>query len=648
MITATKRNLSAGAVTIPVSEIEEIFKQIAETLQRVAKNEYQFINSCKEFFQFEEPKKYNLMKQFLNKPNVINLLITNKNETISSTKRDTDLLLTYRDGVAASSNKLLHKNKSSFLLLLYSDDISVTNPLGPKKDEKELPLFYYIIDDMPPIVRSLLSSTGFLGIYLTKFLSNTTYRRKFFETMTNDLNTLQTEGLIVSTSTERLDFTFNLIAADNLAANDYGGFQKNFSNGYFCRMCYMSYALKYIPITGISFRLRSEESHEQHLQKALQSNDFIFGIQRQSDFLSLIGFHPIKSLPFDIMHDFSEGTCMVIVKSILKEFSMRRILTYAQIENRFESFIYGQNDEPNRPPPVRQKHLANNLISGSAAQKLLLFQVLPLIFYDVIDRLNDLMPIYKCLREIVSIVFSTKIRKSWLPYLSSLTNSFHSLILDKLPEQITAKVQFITHYPELIRRNGPPRNYWCQRFEGKHLYFKKLALRSSNFKNISFTLAKRHQLRLSWLLSHDCFYNLNHKSISTKFIKSLELPIDTKRLLVRHKFDYPVYEECQTLIHNPVKFMKNSVFTTKLLYQENIPEFVLLRRILKVEKSWILIVQHLQAVSFDETLWSYEISYLEQLSVMNLDERINILSHGLDIYSLNDAYFVNVLTRLTV
>ncbi|CAF1654059.1 unnamed protein product [Rotaria magnacalcarata] len=221
-------------------------------------------------------------------------------------------------------------------------------------------------------------------------------------------------------------------------------------------------------------------------------------------------------------------------------------------------------------------------------------------------------------------------------------------MLDKLPDQITAKVHFITHYPELIRRNGPPRNYWCQRFEGKHLYFKKLALRSSNFKNISFTLAKRHQLRLSWLLSHDCFYNLNDKSISTKFIKSLELPIDTKRLLVRHKFDYPVYEECQTLIHNHVKFMRNSVFITKLLYQEEIPEFVLLRHILKVEKSWILIVQHLQTVSFDETLWSYEISYLEQLSVMNLDECINILPHVLDIYSLNDAYFVNVLTRLTV
>ena len=63
-------------------------------------------------------------------------------------------------------------------------------------------------------------------------------------------------------------------------------------------------------------------------------------------------------------------------------------------------------------------------------------------------------------------------------------------MLDQLPDSVTAKVHFITHYPELIKRNGPARNYWCQRFEGKHLYFKKLALRSMNFKNISFTLAK--------------------------------------------------------------------------------------------------------------------------------------------------------------
>ncbi|CAF3234312.1 unnamed protein product [Rotaria sp. Silwood2] len=147
---------------------------------------------------------------------------------------------------------------------------------------------------------------------------------------------------------------------------------------------------------------------------------------------------------------------MIIVQSILKELSARRILTYAQIEARLEAFEYGQNDQSNKPPTVRPKHLTNNHIPGSASQKLLLFQMLPIIFHDVINRLIDLLPIYTCLREIVSIVFATRIRKSWLPYLTSVTISFHSLMIDKLPDNITAKVHFITHYPELIKRNGPP------------------------------------------------------------------------------------------------------------------------------------------------------------------------------------------------
>ncbi|CAF2903414.1 unnamed protein product [Rotaria sp. Silwood2] len=336
---------------------------------------------------------------------------------------------------------------------------------------------------------------------------------------------------------------------------------------------------------------------------------------------------------------------MIIVQSILKELSARRILTYAQIEARLEAFEYGQNDQSNKPPTVRPKHLTNNHIPGSASQKLLLFQMLPIIFHDVINRLIDLLPIYTCLREIVSIVFATRIRKSWLPYLTSVTISFHSLMIDKLPDNITAKVHFITHYPELIKRNGPPRNYWCQRFEGKHLYFKKLAIRSSNFKNVSFTLAKRHQLRLGLLLSYETFYHLIDQTISTKSIKSSQLPIDIKLLLVQNHLDSLTYIECQTLIHNHVKYIKNSVFIIALHHGEEIPEFVLLRYILKLTDTWKLIVQHLETSSFDQTLWSYEITYLEKFSVMNLDECVNILPHGLDVYFLKKSSFVNVLTQ---
>ncbi|CAF3502492.1 unnamed protein product [Rotaria sordida] len=411
--TGNDANTTATAV-IPIVKVEETINQTIRMIENTASNEYKFLKSCKEFFKYEEPYELEFDKSgkcgyiipikksiqnFLNKPEVIDLLIKNTNETILASKNDKDLLLTYRDGTAAAANKSLQKDRTSFLLQLYSDEVSVTNPIGPKKDEQKLSLFYYILDDLPQIIRSLLNSIGLIGICLSKFLTNPSHRHKFFETMVNDLNELQTKGLTLSCFTGRLYFAFDLMAADNLAANDFGGFQKNFNNGYFCRMCYISYTYKSVPLTDISFLFRSKTSHEYYLNQMLQSKNSIFGITRRCDFSNLIAFHPVKSLPFDIMHDFSEGVCMIIVNSILKELSARRILTYTQIESRLEGFKYGQNDQSNKPPTVRPKHLTNNHISGSASQKLLLFQMIPIIFNDVIDRLTDLLPIYICLLD---------------------------------------------------------------------------------------------------------------------------------------------------------------------------------------------------------------------------------------------------------
>ena len=319
--TGSDTSTTASAV-IPIVKVEETIKQTIKIIEDSATNEYKFLKSCKEFFQYEEPHKLEFntsgeygyiipikksIQNFLNKPEVIDFLVKNTNETILASEKDRDLLLTYRDGTAAAANESLNKNRNSFLLQLYNDEVSVTNPIGPKKDEQKLSLFYYILDDLPPIIRSLLNSIGLIGICISRFLNNPSHRHIFFDAMINDLNELQTKGLTLSSFTGRLHFAFDLMAADNLAANDLGGFQKNFNNGYFCRMCYISYAYKSIPLTDISFLIRSKPSHENYLNRMLQSNNSIFGINRRSDFSNLIAFHPIKSLPFDIMHDFSEG-----------------------------------------------------------------------------------------------------------------------------------------------------------------------------------------------------------------------------------------------------------------------------------------------------------------------------------------------------
>ncbi|CAF2790246.1 unnamed protein product [Rotaria sp. Silwood2] len=76
-------------------------------------------------------------------------------------------MLTYRDGTAAQDNPSLKLYPDSFLIQLYTDGIRVTNTIGPKKDDHKLKLYYFVLEDLPDAVRSMLQSMGLVGIYST-------------------------------------------------------------------------------------------------------------------------------------------------------------------------------------------------------------------------------------------------------------------------------------------------------------------------------------------------------------------------------------------------------------------------------------------------------------------------------------------------
>ena len=122
---------TTAPAVIPLVKVEETIKQTIKIIEDSATKEYRFLKSCKEFFQYEEPHKleFNIsseygyvipieksIQNFLNKPEVIDFLIKNTNETILALEKDRDLLLTYRDGIAAAANESLNKNRNSFLL----------------------------------------------------------------------------------------------------------------------------------------------------------------------------------------------------------------------------------------------------------------------------------------------------------------------------------------------------------------------------------------------------------------------------------------------------------------------------------------------------------------------------------------------------
>jgi len=154
--------------------------------------------------------------------------------------------------------------------------------------------------------------------------------RSFFRPIIDNINQLQVQGL--SIKDRHLKFSFSTMVADNLASHFIGGFQMSFNNRYFCRRCYITQAEKSLPINSIKLRPRTIIHHDSLLQR-INANPLespLMGIVGLSPVVDLIGFHPITSLPADIMHDYFEGVTSLVIMKLLKQASTMRIMTYGK------------------------------------------------------------------------------------------------------------------------------------------------------------------------------------------------------------------------------------------------------------------------------------------------------------------------------
>ena len=104
-------------------------------------------------------------------------------------------------------------------------------------------------------------------------------------------------------------------------------------------------------------------------------------------------------------------------------------------------FKYGCFDTKDQPPSIQVKHLKNDHIIATAAQKLCLFKLLSIIFHDIIHHFPS-FTVYKVLREVLDLVLSYAFRKRWLPVLEDLCNSFQETMLLHFATKIIPKSSF--------------------------------------------------------------------------------------------------------------------------------------------------------------------------------------------------------------
>jgi hypothetical protein len=329
------KSLLNGPMSLQI--FRDIISQLINTVGSTTKNEYQFLKLCEKHFDYSPPNEIILndennyvayhipltksVTQLLSKCDVLQLLVDNYNDNINKAAAEPDLIFSYRQGSLAQQHTVLKQHPDALLLQLYSDGIAVTNPIGAKKDAHKVTSVYYLIDDLAECYRSQVQSIGLVALANTKHLYDSTNRSIFYKKIIDDLNELQTAGLTLPTFNGRMYFAFTAMCADNLAANELGGFQKNFNSGYFCRSCLVSYQHRFISLIDQTFARRTVSTHNALVEKIEQNNDgsIIQGVSGRSPLADLYNYHPVESLPHDIMHDFAEGklyfsfNCLIVV-----------------------------------------------------------------------------------------------------------------------------------------------------------------------------------------------------------------------------------------------------------------------------------------------------------------------------------------------
>jgi hypothetical protein len=114
------------------------------------------------------------------------------------------------------------------------------------------------------------------------------------------------------------------------------------------------------------------------------------------------------------------------------------------------------------------------------------------------------------------------------------------------------KHHFITHYPMIIQKMGPVRASWTMRFEGKHQFFKDLARKLKNYKDICYSFSVRHQQHM--------LYAWNNT-----------ISLDSPPLLKNFKSEYLKTNNYCELISNHIKLSEETlIFSGKNIFYRGV------------------------------------------------------------------------------
>lgn len=236
----------------------------------------------------------------------------------------------------------------------------------------------------------------------------------------------------------------------------------------------------------------------------VERNDFSqTGVNKLSILNQINSFHVTSNYCVDIMHDIFEGISHYNMCHLIIYYTEKvKIMSLETINFRKQNFSYGL-EQKNSSPPIETHHLKKFHFKMSARQMMCFVNFFSLMIGDLVPEDDEVWNFFLTFLEIIEILLSNKLTQGSIPHLKYLINKHNSNYITFFHDSLKPKHHLLTHFPSIILKSGPPRHFWCFRYEAKHKEFKMYARAITSRKNICLKLAKKYQLKFAHFLLND-------------------------------------------------------------------------------------------------------------------------------------------------
>lgn len=550
------------------------------------------------------------------------------------------------DGEFFRNNTLLSAD-CAISLNLYGDEYEVCNPIGTSRRKHKICGFYWTLGNLIPGCQSSLSS-----IYLALLVKSDDLKAYGYETvlepLISDLISLEEHGVFLPKLGKCVRGTIQCVIADNLGAHGIAGFVESFSSGHICRFCTASMSeILTKSVDSGAFTLRTEQIHSEHLKTLEQDSLSNFcGVKRRCVLSEKLShFKVTTGFPPDLVHDLFEGIVPAEIALCLSVFTSKKYFTLAYLNESILAFPFKWTDKVNCPHPVPLNFASRKTIGGNSHENWSLLRFFPFLVGQKVPVDEPAWKILTDLKDLVDLIVSPVHTEESIGYLNFKISEHRVRLREVFPDyNLLPKHHLLEHYPQLIRKFGPPVCLWTLRYEAKHSFFKRVVRYTRSFKNVLLSLAERHQ----FYMAQQIFMYSQKPLLEVSSVSSLSVDVLKEDIAQAIRLKHPTMDNvclAKNVTFNGFNYRNGMILAHGSL--EGHPEFTEIIHMFILEERLFFIVKKLRVWHWEHfRAFELEVSPTKDITLVASDELTD--PYPLVAYTVGGVRFITLKRYIQV